>query len=138
MKPLRFVLMMISLFSAPMLWAQETELAVEHESVDSSGVKIHCATQGDGPLVVMIHGFPDYWYSWRQQIPALAKDHKVVAIDQRGFNLSDKPDGVENYAIPKLVGDVKAGLLSLTGVTVTLTVWLVALPLPSSAVTCTS
>lgn len=74
----------------------------------SGDVKIHYVTMGEGPLVVMIHGFPDFWYTWREQMPALAKTHQVVAIDQRGYNLSDKPEGVENYALEKLVGDIAA------------------------------
>src|SRR5262245_52278849 len=75
---------------------------------DSSGVKIHYVTAGEGPLVVMIHGFPDYWYTWREQMPALAKHFQVVAIDLRGYNKSDQPEGVENYTVDKLVGDVVA------------------------------
>lgn len=75
---------------------------------DSDGVKIHYVTQGKGPLVVLIHGFPDFWYSWREQMPALAEHFQVVAIDQRGYNLSDKPEKVEDYAMPKLVADVAA------------------------------
>ena len=71
-------------------------------------VKIHYVTAGEGPLVVMLHGFPDYWYTWRKQMPAIARNHQVVAIDLRGFNKSDKPPGVENYTMEKLVGDVKA------------------------------
>jgi len=78
--------------------------------IDSSGVKIHYVAQGKGPLVVLIHGFPDFWYSWREQMPALAEHFHVVAIDQRGYNLSDKPDKVEDYAMPKLVGDIEAVL----------------------------
>ena len=80
----------------------------EHGFADSDGVKIHYVTAGEGPLVVMIHGFPDYWYTWREQIPTLAKSFKVVAVDQRGYNKSDQPDGVDNYAMPKLVGDIAA------------------------------
>jgi pimeloyl-ACP methyl ester carboxylesterase len=80
----------------------------EHGFVDSNGVKIHYVTKGEGPLLVMLHGFPDYWYTWRKQIPALAEHFQVVAIDLRGFNKSDQPEGVENYAMPKLAGDVKA------------------------------
>ena len=76
--------------------------------VDSNGVKIHYVEKGSGPLVVMIHGFPDFWYSWREQIPELSKHFHVVAIDQRGYNLSDKPEGVENYRLEKLVADVDA------------------------------
>lgn len=75
---------------------------------DSDGVKIHYVTMGEGPLIVMIHGFPDYWYTWRAQMPELAKKYQVVAIDQRGFNLSDKPEGVDNYKVEKLVADVAA------------------------------
>ena len=81
----------------------------EHGFADANGVKIHYVTKGDGPLVVLIHGFPDYWYSWREQMPALVDaGFKVVAIDQRGFNRSDKPEGVDNYKVEKLVGDVVA------------------------------
>ena len=75
---------------------------------DSGGVRIHYVTLGHGPLVVMIHGFPDFWYTWRDQIDALAHHYQVVAIDQRGYNLSDRPPGVESYALPLLVNDVVA------------------------------
>ena len=79
-----------------------------HGFVDSDGVKVHYVTSGDGPLLVMLHGFPDYWYTWREQMPELAKHFQVVAIDQRGYNKSDQPEGVDSYAMPELVGDVKA------------------------------
>src|SRR5215813_12055522 len=77
---------------------------------DSGGVKIHYAALGDkkNPLIVMIHGFPDFWYTWRDQMAALSSEYYVVAIDQRGYNLSDKPKGVENYDMRLLVGDVIA------------------------------
>lgn len=81
---------------------------VEHGYADSNGVKIHYATIGEGPLVVMIHGFPDFWYSWRHQMEGLKDNYKVVAIDQRGYNLSDKPEGNENYNMQYLVSDVAA------------------------------
>ena len=80
----------------------------EHGFADSDGVKIHYVSTGEGPLLVMLHGFPDYWFTWRKQMPALAEHFQVVAIDQRGYNKSDKPEGIANYAMPKLVGDVKA------------------------------
>jgi epoxide hydrolase 4 len=78
--------------------------------VDSGGVKIHYVSLGrkEDPLVVLIHGFPDFWYSWRAQMPELAKHFHVVAIDQRGYNASGQPEGVENYKTEKLVGDVVA------------------------------
>jgi pimeloyl-ACP methyl ester carboxylesterase len=77
-------------------------------AVSEGGVKIHYASLGDGPLVVMIHGFPDFWYSWRHQMEALSRRFQVVAIDQRGYNLSDKPTGVESYDMRLLVADVAA------------------------------
>jgi pimeloyl-ACP methyl ester carboxylesterase len=77
-------------------------------AMSEGGVKIHYATLGKGPLVVMIHGFPDFWYTWRAQMEGLADKYQVVAIDQRGYNLSDKPKGVENYDMKLLVGDVAA------------------------------
>jgi len=80
----------------------------ESGHVDSGGVKIHYVTLGKGPLMVLIRGFPDYWYSWRDQMPELARHFQVVAIDQRGYNTSDQPRGVENYALDKLVADVDA------------------------------
>jgi pimeloyl-ACP methyl ester carboxylesterase len=77
-------------------------------AVSEGGVKIHYVTLGTGPLVVMIHGFPDFWYTWRHQMAALSNGFQVVAIDQRGYNLSDKPQGVDNYSMRLLVADVAA------------------------------
>ena len=84
-------------------------------ATSEGGVKIHYASLGKGPLVVMIHGFPDFWYSWRQQMDALAQNFQVVAIDQRGYNQSDKPKGVESYDMRLLVGDVAAVIRHLGG-----------------------
>lgn len=82
---------------------------VEHRYAENQGVELHYAALGEGPLVVMIHGFPDFWYTWRNQMPALAEaGYRVAAVDLRGYNLSDKPKGVEQYAMPLLVGDVAA------------------------------
>ncbi len=91
-------------------WTTQAEDAkVTRHYADNDGVKIHYATAGDsGPLVVMIHGFPDFWYSWNEQIKALQSTHRVAAMDLRGYNRSDKPKGLDNYAIPKLVSDVAA------------------------------
>jgi pimeloyl-ACP methyl ester carboxylesterase len=85
----------------------EQELGT-HGFARSGDVRLHYVTKGSGPLVIMLHGFPDYWYTWRHQMPALARRHQVVALDMRGYNESDKPEGVENYAMDKLVGDVEA------------------------------
>ena len=91
----------------------DIEKRVSHGYAESNGVRIHYASLGEGPLVVMLHGFPDYWYTWRHQMEALAEDHRVVALDLRGYNLSDKPHGVENYDLRLLVGDVAAVIQSL-------------------------
>ena len=88
--------------------AADIDDRVKHGYADSNGVKIHYASLGSGPLVIMIHGFPDYWYTWRRQMEGLADRFQVVAIDQRGYNLSDRPAGVENYDMRLLVGDVIA------------------------------
>jgi pimeloyl-ACP methyl ester carboxylesterase len=92
---------------ASVAWADVWSDA-KHGTVDNAGVKIHYATMGSGPLVVMIHGFPDFWYSWRHQMAALAGRYQVVAIDQRGYNLSDKPAGQAQYDMSLLVSDVRA------------------------------
>jgi pimeloyl-ACP methyl ester carboxylesterase len=81
---------------------------VENGFAQNNGVKIHYVSIGKGPLVVFIHGFPDAWYSWRNQMEALSDSYKCVALDLRGYNLSDKPKGVENYDMTLLVGDVLA------------------------------
>jgi epoxide hydrolase 4 len=88
--------------------AQDLWDRVEHHDANSSGVKIHYVALGKGPLVVMIHGFPDFWYTWRKQMDALSGRYRVVAVDQRGYDLSDRPSGIENYAMPLLVNDIGA------------------------------
>jgi epoxide hydrolase 4 len=87
-----------------MSWLEKAE----HGTVDNEGVKIHYASVGSGPLLIMIHGFPDFWYTWRYQMEGLADCYRCVAIDTRGYNLSDKPKGQEAYAMSLLVGDVAA------------------------------
>jgi pimeloyl-ACP methyl ester carboxylesterase len=74
----------------------------------ADGVKIHYVASGKGPLVVLIHGFPDYSGSWAKLTPKLNDAYRVVALDTRGYNLSGQPVGVENYKMPKLVEDVQA------------------------------
>jgi pimeloyl-ACP methyl ester carboxylesterase len=81
---------------------------VEHHYADSNGTKIHYVTIGEGPLVVMIHGFPDFWYTWRHQMAGLKDNFRVVALAQRGYNKSGQPEGVANYAMQHLVADVAA------------------------------
>ena len=83
-----------------------------HRQAVVNGVRLHYVEQGDGPLVVLLHGFPEFWYSWRHQIPALADaGFRVIALDQRGYNTSEKPPGVRSYRIEALVDDVAALIL---------------------------
>lgn len=105
--------MLLSLLICVAVPASDIESKVKHGYADSNGVKIHYASLGSGPLVVMVHGFPDFWYTWRDQMEALSDKFQCVAIDQRGYNLSDKPKGVENYDVRLLVGDVAAVIRSL-------------------------
>jgi len=104
---------LLSVLLAVSVQAAAIDGRVKDGYADSNGVKIHYATVGSGPLIVMIHGFPDFWYTWRDQMAALSDNYQCVAIDQRGYNLSDKPKGVENYRMPLLVGDVAAVIKSV-------------------------
>ncbi len=85
-----------------------THLDLEDRYTENDGVKIHYMAGGSGPLVLFVHGFPDFWYSWRHQIDGLVGDYRVVAMDTRGFNLSDAPAEVEAYSLDHLVSDVAA------------------------------
>jgi len=78
-------------------------------------VRLHYVEAGEGPLVILLHGFPDFWYSWRYQIPALVgAGYRVVAPDMRGYNLSDKPREVASYRAAAVAADV-AGLIHACG-----------------------
>ena len=83
---------------------------VQHGYAMNGDVRLHFVAAGEGPLVIMLHGFPDYWYSWRHQIEELSKTHRVVAMDLRGYNLSDQPEDVSDYVMLALVSDVVAVL----------------------------
>ncbi|MGI8716109.1 MAG: alpha/beta fold hydrolase [Solirubrobacteraceae bacterium] len=79
-----------------------------HGYAELSEVRLHYVEAGEGPLVVLLHGFPEFWYSWRRQIPALAAaGFRVVAPDMRGYNISSRPGGVAPYAMQRLTGDVR-------------------------------
>jgi pimeloyl-ACP methyl ester carboxylesterase len=92
----------------PSIVPNDIDKYVAHHYAENNGVKIHYASIGKGPLIVMIHGFPDFWYTWRNQMAALAPLFQLVALDLRGYNLSDKPLGLEHYSMHHLVEDVQA------------------------------
>ncbi len=89
----------------------EIHSQVQHGYAQNGETKIHFASLGEGPLVVMIHGFPDFWYTWRDQMESLSSSYQTVAMDQRGYNRSDQPEGQEHYAIHHLVEDVRQVVL---------------------------
>ena len=84
----------------------------QHAYAMTNGIRMHYVTQGEGELIVLLHGFPEFWYSWRHQIPSLARRFRVVVPDLRGYNDSDKPDS--GYDLDTLTEDVR-GLLEALG-----------------------
>lgn len=89
----------------------------EHRLIQTNGVTLHTVIAGpsDGPVAMLLHGFPEFWFGWRHQIPALATaGFRVWVPDQRGYNLSDKPKGLDSYRLEVLAGDV-LGLIDATG-----------------------
>ena len=90
-------------------------MPLTHRMLNCRGTRIHAVEDGEGPLVVLVHGFPESWYSWRHQIPALAAaGYRVVAIDQRGYGQSSKYRVQSAYRIKELVGDI-LGVLDAYG-----------------------
>lgn len=85
----------------------------QHEYLMSNGIRLHYVTQGEGPLMLMLHGFPEFWYSWRHQIPEFAKDYKVVALDLRGYNESEKPQDQSAYVMSEFIKDVEGVIKGL-------------------------
>ncbi|NUM48327.1 MAG: alpha/beta hydrolase [Anaerolineales bacterium] len=91
---------------------------MNHSRINTNGITLHVAQDGPetGELIILLHGFPEFWYGWRRQIPALAgAGYRVWVPDQRGYNESDKPQGIAAYAIDKLSADV-IGLMDAAGV----------------------
>jgi pimeloyl-ACP methyl ester carboxylesterase len=88
---------------------------VRHRTVETNGIRMHVAEQGEGPLVLLCHGFPESWYSWRHQLAALAAaGFHAVAPDMRGYGQTDQPAGIDQYTLLHLVGDT-VGLVDAVG-----------------------
>ena len=99
----------------PTSWTDPAMPEVTHRMVVANGIRLHVAEQGEGPLVILCHGFPECWYSWRHQLPALAKaGFRAVAPDLRGYGQSDRFEEVEKYTILHDIGDV-VGLVDALG-----------------------
>ena len=88
---------------------------IGHRTIETNGIRMHVAEAGRGPLVVMCHGFPESWYSWRHQLAALARaGFHAVAPDMRGYGQTDRPEAIDQYTLLHLVGDI-VGLLDALG-----------------------
>ncbi len=82
---------------------------IAHRDIQANGITLHIAEAGEGPLVLLCHGFPECWYSWRHQLVALADaGYHAVAPDMRGYGRSSQPDAIDAYTIMHLVGDMTA------------------------------
>jgi pimeloyl-ACP methyl ester carboxylesterase len=100
--------MAIAAWTLSGVFAQVTTPPLAHEYADVNGVRLHYVRAGSGPLVVYLHGFPEFWYEWSHQLAEFSRDHTVVAPDMRGYNLSSKPADLSAYQMPNLVEDVRA------------------------------
>ncbi len=81
---------------------------LNHDYSEVNGVRLHYVASGAGKLLMFVHGFPEFWYEWKQQLEEFGKDYFAVAPDMRGYNLSSKPEGVEHYQVPLLIEDLRA------------------------------
>jgi pimeloyl-ACP methyl ester carboxylesterase len=88
---------------------------IRHRTIETNGIRLHLADQGEGPLVLLCHGFPESWYSWRHQLKALAEaGYRAVAPDMRGYGQTGRPEPIEQYTLFHLVGDM-VGVLDALG-----------------------
>jgi pimeloyl-ACP methyl ester carboxylesterase len=92
-----------------------TPHALRADFVQANGIRLHTMQAGEGPLILFLHGFPQFWYAWRHQLAEFARDHLAVAPDLRGYNLSDKPDGVDAYKARHIVADIRDLARQLNG-----------------------
>jgi pimeloyl-ACP methyl ester carboxylesterase len=88
--------------------SQLSDARIEHRYANlSNGMRLHYACTGAGPLILFVHGFPEFWYEWKDQLAAFSRDHRAVALDMRGYNLSSKPAEVKAYRAKHLVEDLR-------------------------------
>lgn len=108
MKNIRYLAFLaLFLFFAGRVNASEPN-GFQDKFADVNGVRLHYVEAGSGPVMIFLHGFPEFWYQWKPQMEALRGDYHVVALDMRGYNLSSKPKDVDQYEMKYLVGDVHA------------------------------
>src|SRR5215207_1774147 len=77
------------------------------ELTGANGIRLHAVAAGDGQLMLFLHGFPEFWRAWHRQLPEFARDHRVVALDLCGYNVSEKPEGVASYDLGTITDDIR-------------------------------
>ena len=77
--------------------AQSSRAAFQENYADVNGVRLHYVSVGSGPLILFLHGYPSFWYQWKDHMLEMGRDHLAVGLDMRGYNLSSKPQGLEPY-----------------------------------------
>ena len=96
------------LLTAAAVAKEKTKPVLQDSYVTVNGVRLHYVSAGKGPLILFLHGFPEFWYEWKDQLAEFGKDHLAVAPDLRGYNLSDKPADLAQYRMNALVEDIRA------------------------------
>jgi pimeloyl-ACP methyl ester carboxylesterase len=94
--------------AAAVLCANLSGAGMTHHTASVNGQSLHYVSSGQGSLILFLHGFPEFWYAWKNQLEEFGKTNRAVALDMRGYNLSSKPEELDAYRMPHLVADVKA------------------------------
>jgi pimeloyl-ACP methyl ester carboxylesterase len=94
---------------------QDARVQFQHSYAEVNGMRLHYASVGQGPLVLFLHGYPSFWYQWKDQMAEVGRDHLAVGLDMRGYNLSSRPEGVEAYKMTLLVEDVRQFVERIAG-----------------------
>jgi len=87
--------------------------AKKSQTISTNGINLHYVSRGEGKLMLMLHGFPEFWYSWRYQIEEFAKNYRVVALDLRGYNYSDRPSARSAYKMEEFIKDIEGVIKGL-------------------------
>src|SRR5687767_1065914 len=95
--------------------AQAAGAALQDHYADVNGMRLHYVSVGQGPLVLFLHGYPSFWYQWKDQMAEIGRDHLAVGLDMRGYNLSSRPKELDAYKMPQLVEDVRQVAEKLAG-----------------------
>jgi epoxide hydrolase 4 len=106
-------LLVVSLPQAPA--AQVVRQAFQDNYIEANGQRLHYASVGKGPLVLFLHGYPSFWYQWKDQMAEIGRDHLAVGLDMRGYNLSSRPKEIDAYKMPLLIEDVRQVAEKLAG-----------------------